>query len=476
MKSSNVGVLRVLLLSSLMVLMLITSILLIPFAPASPDLDDVGVKELKYILLKVPGELSDSQTFVSGRCLQRFQALGIKSGVFQFELDLVPRRPEYYSYNASGNGIEINASKGLQPIWACASADNVTVDVRVVNKKGGDIIVNYTVRFADFKVAAKVPLASSAKYLGVLETLLGEPTLKRENTLVWVKNAFSISRLIAIKKDGEAVDLENGVWLGEWILWREPWRSSKPRLVLAGINYGFPYYYKGGSGFTAFLAYIPGESVSGIYRVEVNGREFEIDGQSTVVGFTVPLPFVGAEVPKAPSPSVEKLLGTFGCKLEKENKVKIICEKLLTTYNGVKSEKPWKLVVKEHAHGDSVWDIVEISYRGMRLAPHPLDVYRLVYWKEKGLLLYIGEEAALAGKVAGYAPPPLTGYIHGNGYAAVFVSLNSPLALRLVEARLSSGNNTIPATLGYREYLFPVVLLALAVASIIIVARRSVKH
>jgi len=433
------------------------------------------VYELKYVVTHVPGNLAEPQVFAGNECSQRFRRLGLEEGAVRLELDLVPR--DLGSYRLEGGEVRVTPGKGAQPLWACVTADRVTVEVRVVGESGGDVLVEYTVAFANFRAVAMLPEGLRGKYLGYYEAVLGSPSYVKEGTAVWVSKDFRITRLVAVKGDGEAFDVEEGVWLGEWVFWRKPWTgSAEPRLILAGVNYGMPYLSGGGPGYTAFLAYVGGEASGEGYELRLNGKAFAVGAGDVVVGYTVPLPFVSASVPRSPSPQVERLLGVFGCTVKKGVKVEILCDKLLNAYEKSGGEKPWRLVVRSRAYGGSTWGFAEILYRGLTLAPHPMDVYRLAYWKDTGVLLYMGEDGELAGTVYGYAPPPLSGYIHIDHMAVAFTGLGSPLALSLVEARVSAPPAASTAAAGHGHALVAALAAAVAMAPLAIAARWAARH
>lgn len=433
------------------------------------------IYELKYVVSSIPGKLAESRSFVAGRCAYRFEAQGLKQGTLRLELDLIPRNVTG-SYHLEGESVEITPSKNEEPLWTCVTADNITVDVKVVGRKGDDTLVELTVVFTGFKAITKLPAVRRSKFLGLYESVLGTPTYVKGDTAVWVEKEYRITRHVVVKNDGEAYDLENGVWLGEWVFWRRPWSiSTEPRLILAAVNYGLPYIGKNSSGFTAFLAYIGGAASEG-YSLRVNGEPLSIGAKDIVTGYTVPLPFVSAVVPREPSLQAERLLGVFGCTVKKEAKVEIRCDTLLDAYEKSKAEKPWRLTIFKRSYGGATWSFVEIHYRGLTLAPYPMDVYRLAYWKDTGILLYMGEDTALAGPAYGYAPPPLTGYIHVNRTAVVFAALDSPLALKLVEARVSTSTSASPVTAGQGYVFLAALVLAVAVAPLALVVRWAYRH
>ena len=403
-------------------------------SPLLPSNGPGNIIELKYLLTTVPGNASSPSTFAESRCAERFASLGLKEGALKLELDLVPRN---LSYSYSGDTIEITAGKTAS-LWVCASADNASVTIKKLGREGEDLLVNITLTFHNFRAAAMLPQASRSKYLKVLDSVLGEPSRITRDAAVWEKETYTISQTVAVKSDGEALALSDHVWLGEWIFWRKPWKDpAEPRVLLAGINYGVSYFYENGRGFTALLAYIKGTHPGESFLINVNGKPVKVAGEDTVSGYTFPLYFINATLPRAPPPNVERLLGLFGCSVKKGVEAEIRCDELLQAYKA-KRGKPWKLISRKRVYGGATWSIVEIQYRGMRLAPSPMDAYKLVYWKDTGILLYMGEEPRLTGETYGFAPPPFTGYIHVNGVSVAFLGLGSPLAIRLVEARLAA--------------------------------------
>lgn len=378
---------------------------------------------LRYNIVSLMQKYSTENTFVSSLCIQKFEELGLKPGKLFFEIDLMPLEPG--NYTMQGSEISIQAS-GPPPAWACASADEATLTVDVLGEEDGRTAIRLTLTFKNLTVA------TNKLNEPLFKALLHSPL----SGGAWKLDTYTVTRTILVDgATGEAVDKDTGRGLGEWPLWLP--RSeleSKLSLILASINYQLPFYYKEGAGFAATLLLLNASETNGDYTFTLNGKPATVKAADTAVAHSLPFTIVYQQVPRAPPPSVQKLLARYGCAVRQtQARVEVACDELLHAYKA--GRKPWGIRLSTIEYRGAPMKQLEITYRGLTLTPNPVETYRAVYWRSTGLLLYIEEDPTVYGATPGFFPPPASNYILWNNTALVFRSLKAPITLKLTSAR-----------------------------------------
>lgn len=451
-------------------------IALFPNVSANPSDISVGTK-LKYTVELESGKLAGPSVFEADMCYRLFNEIGLSHGKMLFEIYLAPIVPSLKGISLNNSEVTIN-SKYAKPLsWACVSANNISVELEVIEKKDRYVVVNYTVILSDF-----IAITDNNNYK-VFKGLLGTPTVVRERDVAWIYKTYSFSRLLGVKEDtNEVIDLANGIGLGEWIFWLHPKDKSAKLSILLGINYAVPYIYRNGIGFNAVLMLVNSNEIDNTdYSVTVGGTNIIINRKDTIVGHSVPFFIVNIRSTNTPSPAVTRLLQKYGCNVNKEaGIVEVSCTELIQAYENARSHKPWAINLLEKKYNGMFTKVLEVVYRRTKLIPFPIDVYKSVYWRGSGILLFIGEDMSIQGEPQGFAPPPLTSYITWNKSAVVFKSLKAPVSLKLIYASISTLRSTSEGSIILPEESLSIYsyisLAGLFVALVIVPATISVKR
>lgn len=293
---------------------------------------------------------------------------------------------------------------------------------------------------------------------------------------------YSLTRTLSVQEDNnEAIDLETKTGLGEWMIWLNPEdRISDNSLILGFINYAIPYFYENGVGFTSTLIFLNMSKINNAdYTLALNGKTITIDREDIVTGSSIPFNVIGMNSTNAPLPKYRKILSSFGCSItKKDNKYVLSCNKLLQVYEKAKNHKPWAINIVERETNGISRKFLELTYRDMRLAPFPIEVYKAVYWRNTGILLSIEEDASIFGKTHGFFPPPISSYIQLNDTAIILVSMKAPIALKLTSIDTPNQEALLQTSQRKSESYLPLaglIIIAILFPTLIIL-KKAIKH
>ena len=456
---------------SILVAMVATAIF--PAINAGPNNIPVGTK-LRYMVVLKSGQMAPPEVFSANIYSQMFDSIGLRPGKIVFEIDFAPKHVEGYTIKGS----EIIRSGQGGVFWICASADNIFLELQILEEKNNYVVVNYTLTFINFTL---ITLRKFYIQYPIIKNLFGEPYKSWEESVAWVYKKYSLTRTLSVREDNnEAVDLETKTGLGEWMVWLNPEdRISDNSLILGFINYAIPYFYENGVGFTSTLIFLNMSKINNAdYTLALNGKTITIDREDIVTGSSIPFNVIGMNSTNAPLPKYRKILSSFGCSItKKDNKYVLSCNKLLQVYEKAKNHKPWTINIVERETNGISRKFLELTYRDMRLAPFPTEVYKSVYWRNTGILLSIEEDISIFGKIHGFFPPPISSYIQLNDTAIILVSMKAPIALKLTSIDTPNQEALLQTSQRKSESYLPLAGLIIAILfPTLIILKKAIKH